>query len=102
MKALFEKAVRLYRKPDHFISDKRGQFVADPSRRTLARAGVHHKFGRLFERNSSPLMERFWRTLKDVAQLKILAPLLKQDLDRRMDDALNFYICRVESWRGAP
>ena len=92
MKALFRHTVKLYRTPQHFISDKGGQFVADPFRRTLARAGVHHRFGRLFEKSSSPLIERFWRTLKETAQLKVLQPLLKQDLDRRMDDALHFYV----------
>lgn len=38
------------------------------------------------------MIERFWLTLKETAQLKSLRPLLKQDLDRRMNDALNFYV----------
>jgi hypothetical protein len=58
--------------------------------RTLKRAGVHHRFGTILEKNSSPLIERLWLTLKETAQLKRLKPLLKEDLDRRMADALNF------------
>jgi hypothetical protein len=38
------------------------------------------------------LIERFWLTLKETAQLKGLRPLLKEDLDRRMNNALNFYV----------
>jgi hypothetical protein len=66
--------------------------VAEPFRRALARAGVQHRFGRILEKTSSSLIERFWLTLKVTAQLKRLRPLLKQDLDRRMNDAISFYV----------
>ena len=92
MKELSLKTVRLYQRPCHFISDKGGQFVAEPFRRALARAGVHHRFGRILQRNSSSLIERFWLTLKVTTHFKGLRPLLKEDLDRRMNDAINFYV----------
>ncbi len=92
MASFFRRAVALYQRPRYFISDKGSQFVGAPFRQALERAGVVHRFGRLGERNSSPLIERFWLTLKETAQLKHLRPLLKQDLDRRMNDALTFYV----------
>ena len=51
-----------------------------------------HRFGRILVRNSCSLIERFWLTLKQMTQVRQLRPLLKEDLDRRMADALNFYV----------
>jgi putative transposase len=77
--------------PRHSVSDQGSQFTSDPFRRALDHLGVRHRYGAVGKTGSIALIERFFRTLKAVADLRSRPPLLRADLERRLTLGLSYY-----------
>ncbi len=78
-------------RPAHFVSDRARCFTAKTFRRRFRRLGVKQRFGAVGRKGSIALIERLWRTLKDALGLKLLRPLLAEDLRRKVELGLIHY-----------
>ncbi len=88
---LVENAAATYGPPRHFVSDQGTQFTAAAFRKTLEHLRIRHRFGAVGKTGSIALIERLWRTLKNLLGLRILRPLLLSDLRRRLELGLFYY-----------
>jgi putative transposase len=89
---LVTAATRRFGAPPHFVSDRGSQFASEAFRRTLARRGVQPRYGAIGKTGSIALVERFFRTLKEAADLHHKPPLLPGDLVDRLRLAFEHYI----------
>jgi len=70
MSDLIRSAANKRGRPNHFVSDKGPQFTSDHFRATLKRLGIKQRFGAICKYGSISIIERFWRTLKDLLVLR--------------------------------
>jgi transposase InsO family protein len=89
---LSSAAVRHFGAPRHSVSDQGAQFTAEAFRTNVVRHGVRHRYGAIGRTGSIALIERFFRTLKAIAALRLRPPLLRDDLERRLAAALEYYL----------
>jgi transposase InsO family protein len=104
MKALLRTAARAFATPKYLITDKGGQFVESAFRKAVGRLGAKHRFASTDSILATARLERFWRTLKETASLYgLLLPLSREDLERRLELPLLYYLCfrPHEGLRGA-
>lgn len=60
-------------------------------RRRLRRLGVKQRFGAVGKKGSIALIEHLWRTLKDTLGLRLLKPLVAEDLTEKIELGLIHY-----------
>ena len=82
---------RRFGRPAHFVSDKARCFTGGIFRRKLLRLGVKQRFGAVGKKGSIALIERLWRTLKDTLGLRLLRPLVAEDLAATVELGLLHY-----------
>jgi hypothetical protein len=75
----------------HFVSDKGSQFTSQHFCTALKRLGIKQWFGAIGMYGSISIIERFWRTLKDMLRLRSLRALTPADLVRRIVIGLFYY-----------
>jgi transposase InsO family protein/DNA-binding XRE family transcriptional regulator len=78
-------------RPAHFVSDQGGCFTGRVFRGALERLGVRQRFGAIGKKGSIALIERLWRTLKDTLGLRLLRPLVAEDLMEKIELGLVHY-----------
>lgn len=88
---LFEKTRVAHGKPRHLVTDKGAQFTAEAFRSSLSAWRVRQRFGAIGKHGSIALIERFFRSLKEALGLAFARPLLREDLERRVEYALLHY-----------
>ncbi len=88
---LIQRAALRFGPPRHFVSDKGSQFTAKRFRKTLRRFRIQHRFGAIGQCGSIAIIERLWRTLKDALSLRSFKPLMRVDLERRLEKGLYYY-----------
>lgn len=93
MARLLKAAVRTFGKARYVITDQGGEFTGGIFRKTAARLGIVQRFCSADNNHATACLERFWRTLKQAAQLKANRPLTIQDLERRIETTLTYYLC---------
>jgi transposase InsO family protein len=93
MARLLKMAATAFGRPKYVITDLGPEFVGKVFRKTAARLGVVQRFASRDHHHATARLERFWRTLKDTASLRLEAPLTVQDLERRLESALAHYLC---------
>ena len=91
IRRLISKTVRHHGQPRYLISDQGSQFTARVLRRWLRAQGIRQRFGAIGKTGSIAIIERFWKTLKDLLGLPFARPLLRADLQRRLDATLAYY-----------
>ena len=91
MARFVSRTARRFGKPAHFVSDKGNCFRGGVFRRELKRLGVRPRFGAIGKKGSIALIERLWRTLKDTLGLRLLQPLVAEDLRRKVELGLIHY-----------
>jgi putative transposase len=74
------RAAKKRGQPAHFVSDRGACFTGQILRSKLRRLGVKQRFGAIGKKGSIALIERLWRTLKDTLGLRLLQPLVAEDL----------------------
>ena len=91
MGRLIQRAALRFGPPRHFVSDKGRQFTAKRFRKTLRRLRTRQRFGAVGRYGSIAIIERLWRTLKDTLRLRYFKPLMRADLERRLEQGLYYY-----------
>src|SRR5450830_1551056 len=85
------RATRKCGRPAHFVSDRGACFTGKVFRRRLERLGVKQRFGAIGRKGSIALIERLWKTLKDTLGLRLLRPLVAEDLMETIELGLVHY-----------
>jgi len=93
MARLLKTAAKAFGTARYVITDQGGEFRGRIFLKTAARLGIRHRFGTKDRIFATARLERFWRTLKDAAHLKLQPPLTTTDLERRLETALTHYLC---------
>jgi transposase InsO family protein len=92
MARLLTATARTFGRPKYLITDLGGQFQGRIFAKAVGRLGIRHRFASALNIYATARLERFWRTLKDTARLRLLRPLTIEDLERRLEIALSHYI----------
>ena len=85
------KTAKRHGRPAHFVSNRGRCFTGHIFRRALERLGVKPRFGAIGKKGSIALIERLWRTLKDALGLRLLRPLVAEDLMEKVELGLLHY-----------
>jgi len=104
MAGLLKRAVRAFGPASYLITDLGTEFTGGAFRKPARRLGIHQRFASKDSLKATARLERFWLTLKEAAGLRSLwLPLDRQDLERRVERTLLFYLCfrPHEGLRGA-
>jgi transposase InsO family protein/DNA-binding XRE family transcriptional regulator len=88
---LVSRTARRHGRPAHFISDQARCFKGQAFRQKLKRLGVKQRFGAIGKKGSIALIERLWRTLKDTLGLRLMGPLVAEDLMAKIEMGLLHY-----------
>ena len=104
--SLFRSACKTLGPPAYFISDHGMQFTSKAFERALKRNGVKQRFGAVGHSGSIAIIERVWRTLKELLGVRFWKPLLSEDLEKQLAVVLLFYCLRPSApqqsrWRNA-
>ncbi|HVT43622.1 MAG TPA: DDE-type integrase/transposase/recombinase [Thermoanaerobaculia bacterium] len=89
--ALVGTAARRFGKPQHFITDRGPQFTGQPFVDNLHDLGITHRFGAIGRSGSIAIIERLWRTLKEMLDLGFLPPLSLRHLEEKIERGLFYY-----------
>ncbi len=93
MARLLKTAVRAFGKAKYLITDQGGEFTGGIFQKTAARLGILQRLGTKHRIFATARLERFWRTLKQTARLRLEPPLTSEDLERRLETTLTHYLC---------
>jgi transposase InsO family protein len=85
------RAAKKRGQPAHFVSDRGACFTGQIFHRKLRRLGVKQRFGAIGKKGSIALIKRLWRTLKDTLGLRLLRPLVAEDLAAKIEVGLVHY-----------
>lgn len=77
----------------HFVTDKGACFTAAEFQEAVARHGMRARFGAVGRHGSIAFIERLWRGLKDLLDLRLDRRLLREDLEPRI--GLGLFYCSV-------
>ena len=92
MVRLFRRAVRAFGRPKYLITDRGGEFRGRLFAKAVGRVGTGHRFASPNNIFATARLERFWRTLKETARLRLQAPLVREDLESRLELTLSYYL----------
>jgi putative transposase len=88
---ILDRAIRRHGRPGHFVSDQGSQFTAEVFRERLEALSIGQRFGAIGQYGSIAVIERFWRTLKELLGVKLWPPLSAAHLEVRVELALAYY-----------
>jgi transposase InsO family protein len=88
---VLDRAMRQHGRPRHFVSDQGSQFTATVFRETLDALSIRQRFGAIGQYGSIAIIERFWRTLKELLGIRLWPPLSAAHLEARVELALSYY-----------
>jgi putative transposase len=88
---LVSRTARGHGRPAHFVSDRARCFTGEIFCRKLLLLGVKQRFGAVGKKGSIALIERLWRTLKDTLGLRLMGPLVAEDLMAKIELGLLHY-----------
>jgi transposase InsO family protein len=93
MAGIIQAASKKHGLPKHFISDQGSQFTSLLFREILIliRRGIKQRFRAIGKTASIAIIERFWRTMKEMLLLRLRPPLSTHDLWRRLEVGLVYY-----------
>lgn len=91
MARLFRRAALAFGPPRYLITDLGGEFTAGVFKRTVGRLGTKQRFASADNIRATARLERFWKTLKQIARVRLLPPLDLADLEQRISHALAYY-----------
>ena len=74
--ALLKEALVAFPCPSHLATDQGEEFDANQFKGAVAALGIKHRFDSPGKHSVTARLERFWRTLKALANVKLQRPLL--------------------------
>ena len=96
---LVETAAGRFGAPKHFVTDRGAQFTGQAFVHKLRDLGTRQRFGAIGQSGSIAIIERLWRTLKEMLDLKFRPPLSRSHLQDKVDLGL-FYYARLRPHQG--
>ena len=94
MAPLLRHAGKAFGSPRYLLTDLGGEFTGALFARAVAGLGIRHRFASADNIKATARLERFWRSLKEMAGLRGLRlTLTVDDLERRIEIALLHYLC---------
>jgi transposase InsO family protein len=91
IRRLLSLGIRRYGLPRHLVSDQGPQFTERRLREWLQRKGIRQRFGAVGKTGSIALIERFWRSVKQLLAVPFYQPLLPGELSSRLNRVLTYY-----------
>jgi len=91
MANLVGSAAERFGKSKHFVTDRGAQFGGRPFVEKLRVLGTRQRFGAIGQSGSIAVIERLWRTLKEMLALRFLPPLSRRHLEEKIDPGLFYY-----------
>lgn len=91
MAALVQSAAERFGKPRHFVTDRGAQFSGQPFVEKLRKLGAKQRFGAIGQSGSIAVIERLWRTLKEMLALRFQPPLSRRHLEEKIALGLFYY-----------
>ena len=91
MARLFRRAVAAFGPPRYLVTDLGGEFIASVFKRTADRLGTKRRYAAADNIRATARLERFWKSLKQIAQIRLIPPLDLHDLELRLSHALAYY-----------
>jgi transposase InsO family protein len=88
---VLDRAMRGHGRPWHLVTDQGSQFTAAVLRETLEALAIRQRFGAVGRYGSIAIIERFWRTLKELLGCRLWPPLSPAHLQARTELALAYY-----------
>ena len=88
---VLDGAMRQHGRPRHFVSDQGSQFTAGVFRETLDVLRIKQRFGAIGHYGSIAIIERLWRSLKELLDIRRWPPLSQAHLEARVELALAYY-----------
>ena len=88
---VLDRAMRRHGRPRHFVSDQGSQFTAMVFRDTLDALSIGQRFGAIGQYGSIAVIERFWRSFKELLGIRLWPPLSAAHLEARTELALMCY-----------
>jgi putative transposase len=88
---VLDRAMRVFGRPRHLVSDKGAQYTAEIFRETLEALGIKQRFGAIGQYGSIAIIERFWRTMKHLLGVRAWAPISGEQLEHRLAVAVQYY-----------
>jgi transposase InsO family protein len=92
MARLFRRAVRAFGRPKYLLTDRGGEFSGRLFANAVVRVGTVQRFASPHNIFATARLERFWRTFKDAARLRLDRPLVREDLESRLPLMLTHYL----------
>jgi len=91
MARLFRGTVARFGRPRYVVTDLGGEFIADVFKRAVKDLGTRQRFASADNIRATARLERFWKTLKEIARVRLVPPLNLADLEGRLGRALAYY-----------
>ncbi|HYU26127.1 MAG TPA: DDE-type integrase/transposase/recombinase [Thermoanaerobaculia bacterium] len=88
---MVDEAAAKHGKPKHFVTDRGSQFTCGAFVDKLRAMRIAQRFGAVGRTGSIAIIERFWRTMKEMLGLRILPPLSRAHLEEQVRLGLFFY-----------
>jgi len=92
MARLLKSAARRFGSPKYLLTDQGSEFSGSIFKKIASRLGIIQRFGSVQNIFATARIERFWRTLKQTASLRLQPPLTLGDLEQRLELALTHYV----------
>jgi putative transposase len=89
--ALLDCAIRRHRAPRHFVSDQGSQFTGEAFRARLSSLGIRQRFGAIGQYGSIAIVERLWRTAKQLLGVRRWRLVHPSDMRERLEATLAYY-----------
>ena len=91
MARLFRRAAATFGPPKYLMTDLGGEFTARVFKKTVARLGAKQRYAAADNIRATARLERFWKSLKQISQIRLIPPLDLPDLELRLSHALAYY-----------
>jgi transposase InsO family protein len=82
----------VFGRPKYLITDQWSEFMGRVFRQAVARFRIHPHIGTVGRLFATARLERFWRSLKEIGELRLQLPSTIDDLERRLATALTYYL----------
>jgi transposase InsO family protein len=89
--SLVRGAVARFGSPSHFVTDRGSQFTGEAFVSALRDLGIAQRFGAIGKSGSIAIIERFWRSMKEMIDSRFMPPLSLRHLHQKADCALFYY-----------
>ncbi len=96
---LVEEAAMRFGPPKHMVTDRGSQFTGEQFVCKLRELGTRQRFGAIGQSGSIAIIERLWRTLKEMLDLHSVPPLSRSHLEEKVALGL-FYYANIRPHQG--